>query len=105
CGQNDRIGNGSVAFVKDRLVINQTVDLYGSCKRACDIKMREALRRETITTWIDLGDLRIPAVFVQFIMSLRNQLRDNPQYVSDRAFIKNKDLVIAIAKNVLRNAG
>ena len=104
CGKNLLIENGIVVFVKDRLVNDQTIDLYGSCKGACDIKMREALRRETITTWIDLGDLRIPAVFVQFIMSLLNQLRDNPQYVSDRAFIKNKDLVIAIAQNVLRNA-
>jgi len=76
----------------------QTVDIYVACRGACD----ERMSKNRGTTWRGLEDLRIPLVFVQFVISTMNQLRWSPESISDAGFDKTKDVLLAVAQFVLR---
>lgn len=79
-------------------------DLYFACKGACDRTLRERYRTRYKTTcpWKDLSDLVIPAELLRWIMATLNQLRD-PKYVfSDRAFEREKTLIMALSQKVFR---
>lgn len=83
---------------EERGELYQTVELYVACRGTCDERMSKGRG----TTWRGLEDLRIPLLFVQFVISTMNELRWSPQGMSDAVFAKTKEVLLAIAQFVLR---
>jgi hypothetical protein len=97
-------GRGLVAFVKERLPNNraQMVDLYVACRGQCDRSLANQLARGRVSTWRSLDELRIPMVFLIFIMAALNEARWFPDRMTEEAFDKLKDFLLSAAQNVLR---
>ena len=95
---------GLVAFVKERRPNNQTqmVDLYVACRGACDTSLTKRLPKGRTSTWRPLAELRIPLVFLMFMMAALNEARWSPDRISEEAFEKLKDFLLSAAQNVLR---
>lgn len=79
--------------------ITTVEDMYFACKGKCDKQMDARLHKPT--GWKDLSDLAIPAELLRWIMATFNQLRAGVKY-TDRAFAKEKQLIIALSQKVFR---
>jgi hypothetical protein len=90
---------GLIAFVSEKIgELYQTTNVYVSCRGVCDERMSKGRG----TTWRGLEDLRILFIFIQFVVSTMNELRWTPESISDAAFEKTKNVLLAVAQFVLR---
>jgi len=78
--------------------------MYFACKGECDKRMEDACRREfdTMAAWKDLSDLVIPADLLRWIMATLNRLRSGEYRYTDRAFQKEKELIMGLSQKVFR---
>lgn len=81
-------------------------DIYFACKGKCDRNLDEECRSkyDTITSWEDITDLARPNFFLFNIMSLINRLNDQNYIYTEKAFKKEKKMIMAIAQKVFREA-
>jgi hypothetical protein len=79
------------------------IEVYFACKGRCDETLeRWAYERyKAVTAWEDIFDIAMPNQFLRWIMALINNLRDGVTF-SDRAFDKEKHLIIALSQKVFR---
>lgn len=97
---------GNVVFVKSATNddnISLVEDVYWCCKGDCDHHLRRFREGNgRITGWEDIGDLVIPTLFVNWIFSVFNVLRNGNNVFTDEAFAKLKSFIVAIAQKNLR---
>ncbi len=80
-------------------------NVYTVCKGKCDQQLNEWLREQGyFTTWIDIGDLCNPILFMQSIVSYMNSIRSNDKIFTDEAHEKIKGIYIIMAQRILREA-
>jgi hypothetical protein len=106
CGKDLLHENGIVAFVQERGEDNEwrVVDMYWSCRGACDRVLSGRLPRGQITAWEGLEDLRIPLIFLRHIIARMNNMQSGKDEFSEVAFDKEKHFILAMAQTVLRQA-
>lgn len=79
-------------------VKRHTEAMYWCCKGNCDTALQHLYRRRhpnCLDVWEDIPDLMMPIVFIRWVMSVFNELRDGHTY-SDEAFDANKELLLNI---------
>ena len=96
-------------FVKvKRMDNNQKIyieDIYCACKGECDrILKREYGQRGLVTFYQEINDLIIPGKFLEFIISVLNNLRSGYVEYSNEAFEKEKKFLIALSQKVIRSS-
>jgi len=97
--------DGIIAFA-DELIDDKkirTVDMYWACRGECDRALEQAFRKRGFaTTWEDISDLMIPMVFMKWVITAMNSLRDGSLVFSDKAYKKFTELTFAVAQLVVR---
>jgi len=79
------------------------VDVYWACSGDCDRKVEVAFqKRGFISSWEAIEDLMIPLVFMQWVITTMNSLRDGSLVFSDDAYKKFIELTFAIGQLVVR---
>lgn len=88
---------------EDKYHIEET---YFACKGKCDSYKNKLLfkKYDTPVGWKDISDLIIPGEYLRYVITTINQLHDDRYKFSDQAISKEKDLIIALAQKVLRDA-
>lgn len=82
--------------------------IYWTCKRHCDRAMKRRTesnmggRRGLTDGWEDISDLTMPTVFIKWVMTIFNQLRDGTTY-SDDAFDSIKLFLLSVYPYVCRD--
>lgn len=106
CGRDllkDR--DGIVAFVGQLTDDNKihTVDMYWACRGKCDRALEVAFeKRGFITSWEDISDVIIPIVFMKWVITVMNSIRDGSHIFSDKAYEKFREFTFAVAQLVAR---
>jgi hypothetical protein len=78
-------------------------DIYCACKGECDRSLeRKYFEKGFVTGWTDISDLIIPGKFISYIMAILNNMRDGHIIYSDKAFDKEKKILIALSQKVMR---
>jgi len=84
---------------KKRLI----VDVYWACTGNCDRTLEAAFQeRGLVSMWEGIEDLMIPLVFMQWVITAVNSLRDGSVVFSNEAYKKFIELTFAIAQLVVR---
>ncbi len=79
------------------------VDMSWACMGDCDRTLELAFKRRGIMpSWEGIEDLLIPLVFMQWVITAMNSLRDGSLVFSDEAYDKFRELTFAIAQLVVR---
>lgn len=79
--------------------------VYAACKGPCDSAIERRLRRKGLTTaWLDVSDLASPLLFLQYVFSLMNSLRDGSAVFADAGYDELRSVVFALAQKVLRES-
>jgi hypothetical protein len=110
CEKNILLEEGNIVFVQtvdNETAVSTILDLYWACKGDCDDSLvRDATLKfspKIITTsWEDIDDLRIPLLFVRWIMTFLNQLRKANVIYSDTAFAKHRQFILLLSQVVLK---
>ena len=105
CGKDLLGEDGIVAFVQESGPTEEleVVDLYWSCRGVCDKVLSDRLTKEQVTTWESLNDLRIPIVFMRYVIATMNNLYSNQDRFTKKAFEKEKEFLVAMAQTVFRD--
>lgn len=78
-------------------------DVYVACKGECDRKIEARWLNQGInTTWSDLKDLSIPTLYIKYVISTLNNIRSNEWRYSDKAFNKERQIIMKLAQKVLQ---
>ncbi|MBM2813487.1 MAG: restriction endonuclease [Ignavibacteria bacterium] len=79
-------------------------DIYFACKGSCNrtLKFRYYEKNNSLTKWQNIGNLMIPIFFLNFLMSIINQLQSGDYIYSDIAFQKVKHFIICMTQKVFR---
>lgn len=82
----------------------QYKDIYIACKGDCDQTLEQMYKNEHgwFTSWYDLSDLVIPTMFIDHVLSIMNNLRDDASSFDEQFFKKYRKIVIALSQKVLR---
>ncbi len=109
CGKEliESLNNETYGAVVCHVISNddseKIIDIYWACKGTCDTKLEEKYHRQSATTaWEDITDLVIPAMFLRWVLTSMNQMRENPEMYSDEAYKKHKHFIMAMSQKVLR---
>lgn len=90
-------------FDDDGVHRERTEHIYFACKGHCDERLRRPLQASRmIDGWEDISDLVIPTVYIRWVMSALNELREKHEY-SDEAFVKLKDLLLNLFPIICRH--
>lgn len=83
---------------------NRVIDIYFSCKGACDKRLEDKYWRDfgAITKWQDLTDLLIPIHYLKWIMATLNEIKYEKLNFSDKAFNKRKEAILTLSQVVMR---
>ena len=77
--------------------------LYCCCKGNCDHQLKQKYATtDYIDKWEDIHDLRIPTVYIRWIMGTMNQLNGDCTY-SPEAFNAEKEMLLELFPYVARN--
>ena len=79
--------------------------VYWTCRGRCDDALSHTIRAshdDLIDGWEDISDVMMPTIYIKWVMSITNQLRDGVTY-SDEAFENLKSFMIAIFPYISRN--
>jgi hypothetical protein len=99
---------GLVALVQDMDYFDETnggeriTQVYCACKGQCDSIMESRCTGSIITQWQDISDLTIPYQFLNWVMGILNQIRDERVIYTDEAFEQIKTITLDIAQVVMR---
>lgn len=79
-------------------------DVYWACKDGCDELISDHyLQTEgKLTGWEDIGDIAIPAFFLEFIFRIMKDIRNESCVFTDNAYGQLKEFLVAISQKVLR---
>jgi len=108
CGKNllDEDANGIIVLLNSQKSGGKRERLEGiycACKGYCDRKLEEdAKMRDLNTGWEDIEDLKMPTLFLKWIISTMNQLYSKKEF-SEEAFSRLKEFYINIFPYVARN--
>jgi hypothetical protein len=76
---------------------------FVACKTPCDEQIRENLIAEKMrSAWYDIGDLMIPARFIDWILSILAAFRSGEATFSEEAFKDLSHLIATLSQRVLR---
>lgn len=80
------------------------IDVYWACKGACDTKIEDKYFRklEATTAWEDISDLTIPVMFLNWVISIMNSIKNGSVTYTEEAFEKEKHFILAMSQKVLR---
>ena len=78
------------------------VQVYCACKGKCDHIMRSRLKGRVITKWQDISDLKIPYLYLKWLMGIINQIQAGRVVYTDEAFEQIKTVTLVIAQVVMR---
>jgi hypothetical protein len=96
-----RIGFAEELFDKGKK--RRIVDMYWACIGECDRELEVTFqKRGFVVTWEGIEDLIIPIVFMKWVITAMNGLRDGSLVFSDKAFNKFRKLTFAVAQLVVR---
>lgn len=79
--------------------------VYWTCRGRCDDVLTSYIRKnrtDVIDGWEDISDVMMPTIFIKWVMSTFNELRDGVQY-SDEAFENLKTFMISVYPFVCRH--
>lgn len=90
-------------FREDKTLITYKF-IYWACKGKCDKKLERYYydKHGLTTSWTDIGDLVIPALFIKFILTTLNQLHSKKYKYDGDTFKKEKEFILALSQKVLR---
>jgi hypothetical protein len=97
--------DGIVAFAEQLTPENKIhiPDMYWACTGKCDRAKEIAFTKEDqITTWEDISDLIIPMVFMKWMITAMNGIRDGSLVFDDKAYEKFREFTFALAQLVVR---
>lgn len=79
-------------------------DIYWACKGSCDRRLEESYFQKfhAITQWIELSDLVIPIVYLNWLNSFFEKARQGRYIFSEKAIDKQNYAVLAIAQKAMR---
>jgi len=78
-------------------------EVYWCCKGGCDRLLREERRGSGyIDGWEDIFDLRVPTMYIRWVMALLNQINGEYEY-STEAFEAQKALLLSLFPYISRN--
>ena len=76
---------------------------YVCCKGTCDRTLEASYRsRGLLTSWEDIEDLRIPSIYLRWVLSTLNRMRAGLDHYTDDAFDGEKDFILRMAQVVMR---
>ena len=91
---------------EDNTITNtrKIIDVYCACKGKCDRELENEYfeKQGAMTSWDDLSDLMIPALFIKRVLTTMNALRLGSVEFTDDAYEKEKDFILAMSQKVLR---
>ncbi|HBP87311.1 MAG TPA: hypothetical protein DD706_06400 [Nitrospiraceae bacterium] len=79
--------------------------MYWCCKGSCDAVLEKRYRRmfpDCNDVWEDIPDLKMPIVFIRWVMAVLNELQGEHTY-ADQAFDANKELLLSVFPYVCRD--
>ena len=94
-----------IVEIGERLVDKKVhvVDVNWACRGRCDRVLELAFQKRDLTTsWEDISDLSIPLVFMQWVITMMNSLREGTYVFTDAAYEKFREFTFAVAQLVVR---
>lgn len=91
--------------IQDRDTKKYVEHIFWTCRGNCDRALTNYIREKTnglYDGWEDINDVMMPTIFIKWVMSALNQLRDGSQY-SDEAFEELKEFLLNIYPFVCRH--
>ncbi len=79
--------------------------IFWTCRGHCDSVVSHAVRsnrKDVVDGWEDISDVMMPTIFIKWVMSTFNELRDGVEY-SDEAFDNLKTFMLSIYPYVCRH--
>ncbi len=116
CGEdllklNTNNNGGIIAFVHDYnfyenngYTKDKYVDAYFACKGQCDHTLSEHYSKQGFGTyWKDISELKIPTLYIRWVMAIMNNIYEGSIEIDDAAFKKIKHAMLTIAQIVFRH--
>lgn len=94
-----------VAWVSERAAYpsqRRHIDIYWACKGSCDAHLKNKYHGY-VNSWEDIGDIAIPAKYVEWNMALLNTIYSGRHQYEESAFEKIKEFSILVAQLTMRN--
>lgn len=104
CGKDLLKDREGIVALGDKLIDNKVhiVDMYWACRNQCDRTLELAFeKRGLVTGWDDISDLSIPLVFMKWIVTAMNSIRDGTLVFTDAAYEKFREFTFAVAQLVV----
>lgn len=79
--------------------------VFWTCRGRCDDVLSHAIRdqrSDVIDGWEDISDVMMPTIFIKWVMSIMNELRDGVTY-SDEAFENLKNFMLSVFPYICRD--
>lgn len=113
CGRDLLMENEGIVVSWERLIPDtpqsqsRVEDFYWCCKGSCDqlLKLRfsnEHSGSPAVDVWEDIPDIRIPIIFIHWVMATFNDLRAGVSY-DDSAFENYKHFILTLFPYISRN--
>ncbi len=81
----------------------ETVDVFWACRGQCDRLMESDFhKRGLVTGWEGIDDLSIPLVFIHWVITWMNSLRNGDRKFTDKAYEKFTEFTFAMSQLVVR---
>ncbi len=82
----------------------EVIDVYWACKDSCDRKLEAFYYQHygALTTWYDISDLAIPAVFAGWVIKKIDDIKTENKFYSEKAHKKIKYFFKAMTQKVFR---
>jgi len=104
CHKNILFSDSALVAFVEKIEGDKTIicDLYSACKGDCDRFLTSKLDRKYITAWGDISDLRIPVVFMNFVIATLNRIWSKNYIYEGMAYEKNKVFILKMSQAVMR---
>jgi len=106
CGKDLSNEDGIVAFGNNRnnnKNESEILDMYWACRGECDRILEKAYQaRGMWTSWEEFSDLSIPLIFMHWVITTMNSIRNDNHKFSDAAYEKFTEFTFAMAQRVVR---
>ena len=113
CGRDLLTENDGIVVSWQRLILDapqsqrRVEDVYWCCKGNCDQLLKQRFSNDhsgyhAVDTWEDIPDIRIPIIFIRWVMATFNELRAGVSY-DDSAFENYKQFILTLFPYVSRN--
>lgn len=108
CGKNILLEDNAVVVLvyefqkEDEFTKRRVTDVYWACKGECDRALKHKYPNMRTDFWEDLGDIKIPYLYMRWLYYHMNRIRDGLDMYTDEAFQKQMNFITAMSQTVLK---